>query len=220
MPWGYILLIATLAQASLVSVILIVVPLFFLKRTGGTTRKARRLTYFSCLGIAFMFLEMSFMQKFVLFLRHPIYSITVVLCSFLVFSGLGSLLARRLTSRADGRPPRRLLPFVGVVVVSFFYIFGLEAIFPLLASLSTLGRIVASVIILAPLGFFMGMPFPLGLQKVSDSSPSLLPWCWGINGCASVIGTVLATTLAISCGFGLVVLIALILYLAAGLVGT
>ncbi len=219
-PWGYILLIATLAQAALVSVIFIVVPLFFLKRTGGTTRKARRLIYFSCLGIAFMFLEMSFMQKFVLFLRHPIYSITVVLCSFLVFSGLGSLFARRLTSRANGRPPRRLLPFVGIVVISFFYIFGLEAIFPLLASLSTLGRIVASVIVLAPLGFFMGMPFPLGLQKVSDSSPSLLPWCWGINGCASVIGTVLATTLAISCGFGLVVLIALFLYLAAGFVGT
>jgi len=219
-PWGYILLIATLAQAALVSVVLIVIPLFFLKRTGGTPRKTRRLIYFFCLGIAFMFLEMSFMQKFVLFLRHPIYSITVVLFSFLVFSGLGSLFARRLTSRANGRPPRRLLPFVSVVVISFLSMFGLGAIFPLLTSLSTVGRIVASVIILAPLGFFMGMPFPLGLQNVSDSSPALLPWCWGINGCASVIGTVLATTLAISYGFGLVVLIALILYLAAGFVGT
>lgn len=220
MPWGYVLLVATVVQAALASVVLIVVPLLFLRKRGGTVRKTRRLVYFLCLGLAFMFLEMSAMQKFVLFLRHPIYSITVVISSFLVFSGLGSLSAKRFLRRASGKRIRGLLPFLAIAIISMIYLISLGGIFSALAFLPTIVRIVVSILLLGPLAFFMGMPFPRGLQNVSDSSPSLVPWCWGINGCASVLSTVLATTLAMSFGFALVTIVAIALYLAAGLIGT
>ena len=220
MPWGYVLLIATLVQAALASVVLILVPLVFLRKQGGAVRKTRRLVYFLCLGLAFMFLEMSSMQKFVLFLRHPIYSITVVISSFLIFSGVGSLCANRFLRRVGGTRIRRLVPFLGITVISLIYLLSLGGIFSALLSLPTIARIVVSVVLLAPLGFFMGMPFPRGLQNVSDSCPSLVPWCWGINGCASVLSTVLATTLAMSFGFLFVTLVAIVLYLGAGLIGT
>jgi len=219
-PWGYVLLIATLVQAALASVVLIVLPLFFLRRGKATTRKTRRLVYFLCLGLAFMLLEMSSMQKFVLFLRHPIYSITVVIASFLIFSGLGSLSARKFMRRTAKQRIRRLTPFIAIVVISLIYLALLGRIFSALSPLPTVGRIIASIILLAPLAFFMGMPFPRGLQNVSDTSPPLVPWCWGINGCASVLSTVLATTLAMSVGFAPVTIIAIALYLAAGLIGT
>ncbi len=220
LPWGYVLLIATLIQAVLASVILIVLPLIFLPKRKGAVRKARRLLYFLCLGLAFMFVEMSLMQKFVLFLRHPIYSIAVVISSFLIFSGVGSLLARKFMKRRLERRRGHRMPFYMIVVIALIYIVFLRHIFSSLSSLPTAGRIVASMVFLAPLAFFMGMPFPLGLQNVSDTSPSLVPWCWGVNGCASVLSTVLATTLAMSFGFGTVILLAALLYLIAGWIGT
>lgn len=220
MPWGYVLLIATLVQAAFASVVLILVPLFFLRKREGGVRKSRRLVYFLCLGLAFMFLEMSSMQKFVLFLRHPIYSITVVISSFLIFSGLGSLCANRFLRRAGGTRIRGLIPFLAIAILSLIYLLAVGSIFSALASLPTIGRIGTSVILLAPLAFFMGMPFPRGLQNVCDSSASLVPWCWGINGCASVLSTVLATTVAMSFGFVFVTVVAIVLYLAAGLIGT
>jgi spermidine synthase len=219
-PWGYLLLIATLVQAALASLFLIVLPLLFLKRQGSPARKCRRFLYFLCLGLAFMFLEMSSMQKFVLFLRHPMYSIVVVISSFLVFSGLGSLFARKLIRPSSENRIRRLIPFAGIVILSLLYVAGLGGVFSLLSGMSTAARIITSVVLLAPVAFFMGMPFPLGLQNVSNSSPTLVPWCWGINGCASVLSTVLATTLAISCGFAIVAILAVVLYLIAAFVGT
>ena len=219
-PWGYVLLIATLVQAALASVVLIIVPLFFLRTRTPAARKTRRLLYFLCLGLAFMFVEMSSIQKFVLFLRHPIYSTTVVIASFLVFSGFGSLSAKRFMEGANRKAARRLIPFVAIVVISLLYLATIGKVFSVLSGLPIAGRIIASIVLLAPLAFFMGMPFPSGLQNVSDRSPTLVPWCWGINGCASVLSTVLATTLAMSLGFGLVMVAAAVLYLIAGLIGT
>jgi hypothetical protein len=79
-------------------------------------------------------------------------------------------------------------------------------------------RIVLSLALIAPLGFFMGLPFPLGLQRVSGRVPALVPWAWGVSGCFSVISAILATILAVHFGFAAVVLIAALLYLAAGII--
>lgn len=78
--------------------------------------------------------------------------------------------------------------------------------------LPDVARIVISVALIAPLAFFMGMPFPLGLARVEACDAGLVPWAWGINGCASVTGAVLATLLAIHVGFAAVVVVALVLY--------
>ena len=78
-------------------------------------------------------------------------------------------------------------------------------------------RILIAVALIAPLAFFMGMPFPLGLARVEAAEARLLPWAWGINGCASVTAAVLATLLAIHIGFTAVVVAALLLYGVAAL---
>lgn len=75
-----------------------------------------------------------------------------------------------------------------------------------------------SVLLIAPLAFFMGMPFPLGLSRVAQESPGFIPWAWGANGCASVLGAILATMLSIHFGFKMVIGLAVMLYFFSAVV--
>ena len=104
---------------------------------------------------------------------------------------------------------------VSISAISFFYLLVLPALFPLLIPLSDPARIVIAVLLVAPLAFAMGMPFPLGLSRVAAGAVTLVPWAWGVNACTSVVAEVLATVLAIHLGFTAVVVIAVLLYLAA-----
>ena len=213
MEWGYIILIATLIQAIGISILLIVLPLFFLKKKKSVLRdKLRIFLYFLCLGVGYMFMEVSFIQKFTLFLFYPIYSVAVVIAGFLIFSGWGSYFSRRIHLK---RASTIEVAVGGIIVISLGYLLWLNDIFASFIWLPDWLRILFSVLLIAPLAFFMGMPFPLGLGKVSYNRPLLVPWAWGINGCASVISTVLATILAISGGFNLVIVISLALYVLA-----
>ncbi len=213
MEWGYIILIATLIQAIGISILLIVLPLFFLKKKKSVLRdKLRIFLYFLCLGVGYMFMEVSFIQKFTLFLFYPIYSVAVVIAGFLIFSGWGSYFSRRIHLK---RASTIEVAVGGIIVISLGYLLWLNDIFASFIWLPDWLRILFSVLLIAPLAFFMGMPFPLGLGKVSYNRPLLVPWAWGINGCASVISTVLATILAISGGFNLVIVISLALYALA-----
>ena len=84
-----------------------------------------------------------------------------------------------------------------------------------MAALPEAAKIGFSLLLIGPLAFWMGMPFPLALSRVSASQPGLVAWAWGINGCASVVSAVLAQMLAMSFGFSTVMMIAVGLYLAA-----
>src|SRR5262249_5208271 len=95
------------------------------------------------------------------------------------------------------------------------YLFLLQPLFDLLMPFSDIPKILISLALIAPLAFWMGMPFPLALSQVAAHTPGLVPWAWGINGCASVLGAILATLLAMSLVFRAVVLIALALYALA-----
>ncbi|HIE50906.1 MAG TPA: SAM-dependent methyltransferase [Armatimonadetes bacterium] len=215
--WGYVVLVAALVQVVVVSVVLILLPLLALQREPTEAgSKGRVFLYFLALGLAFLFIEMAFIQKFLLFLSHPLYAIAVVLCGFLVFAGAGSFCSTALERRA-----RRVSPIAwavtGILFTASVYLWGLDEIFRWTRGLPDTGRILLSLALIAPLAFFMGMPFPLGLRRVATEAPALIPWAWGINGCASVLSAVLATLLAIHFGFSRVVLLALGLYaLAAG----
>ena len=239
--WGYLLLIATLIQASLAGLILILVPLFFLRRQlkdvrqGGSphlqnpsrtcgeshrTRYWRVLIYFLSLGVGFMFIEMAFIQKFLLLLADPTYAIAVVLCAFLTFAGLGSLFSRKLGASVEegsklfrGRNPIPLI--IGVLsLIAFLYLWLLAPIFDRFLASSDHLKIVISICLIAPLAFFMGMPFPLGIDLLQRHHPRLIAWAWGINGYASVVSAILATCLAIAFGFNTVILLAIGVYLA------
>jgi hypothetical protein len=206
---GYLILFVTLIQATVASLVLILVPLWFLRRAAApAAQRARVLVYFSALGLAFLFLEIAFIQKFILFLHHPLYAVAVVLTAFLLFAGAGSQYSQRLAQTGAGVG----LPVTGIAVASLVYLLFLDSLFAPLAGLADTPRILLSVALIAPLAFVMGMPFPLGLARVAQHSPQLVPWCWGINGCASVISAVLATLLAMHFGFTLVVLAAVVLY--------
>jgi hypothetical protein len=214
---GYLVLIATLVQAAIVSLLLILLPIWVYQRRHNTTGHAVNrwavIGYFFILGLAFLFIEIAFIQKLLLFLHHPLYAVAVVLSSFLVFSGLGSAWLGRVSS--DN--PARLLT-LAVTAILFFgtvYLLSLDTVTDKLSGLPDIIRILISAALIAPLAFFMGIPFPLGLGRLAECAPGLIPWAWAINGCASVISAVLATLLAIHLGFSTVIAAALALYALA-----
>ena len=215
LEWGYLILIATLATALLASFILVLLPLWL--QRGTQTRMQglhwRMIVYFAAIGTAFMFVEIAFIQKFILFLHHPLYAVSVVLCAFLVFAGLGSLFSTRV-----GKLASLLTVSLGIGLLSVLYVLLLPGLFNCLMHLPGGFKILVSALLIAPLAFLMGMPFPLGLGVLSNKLPTWIPWAWGINGCASVVSAILATLLAIHLGFRFVVFLAVGLYLLAALV--
>ncbi len=216
--WGYVALVATLVQAAAAAIVLVLLPLWLFGRPSAGEGRGRRIpvvVYFGALGLAFMFLEIAFIQKFMLLLNHPTYAVAVVLTGFLLFSGFGSLFADRRRGSAAGPLVRRAVLAIGGVSVLFLV--GLPPLFEGLSRWSDGGRIAASLCLLAPLAFAMGLPFPAGLQTVSSRCRWLVPWAWGWNGAASVVGAALATLLAVHLGFRIVVLMAIALYGLAAL---
>lgn len=217
---GYPVLLATLLQAGLASAALILLPLWLSSGRRGEMRtapgKATTFTYFAAIGFAFIFLEMAFIQKFTLFLSHPLYAVAVVLCAMLLFAGLGSRFAPHLLAKL---PPSKfsvvLWPVAAITLVVLAYLPASPLLLQFGMKLPELVRIMVAALLVAPLAFCMGMPFPLGMARLGAAAPALLPWAWGINACATVVGAVLATLLAIHLGFTGVALLALLLYLVA-----
>ncbi len=226
--WGYVVLTITLAQAALASIVLILVPLKALLKHESTPAGqhlfVRTVIYFFGLGLAFLFIEMAFIQRFTLFLSHPLYSVAVVLCAFLVFAGLGSGYSEKATkiwwlpSNVGRAPSPIVLAVGGIISIACLYLFILPYLFEWLRPQPQTVKVLVSVLLIAPLAFCMGMPFPLGLKRLSRHAPGLVPWAWGINGCASVLSAVLATMLAIHFGFTVVIVHAIVLYGFAAIV--
>ncbi len=213
---GYLILLAVLVVAGALSFALIMTPLLLFRRrslSGGLPiARWRVLCYFLAIGIGYLFIEIAFMQKFVLFLHHPVYAISVSVASFLVASGIGSTLVQRWEARL---PAKKLLRWVvaGIALFSLCYLIWLGKWFSFAAGFSFAGRMALTALFIAPLGFLMGMPFPLALGSLGRHAPELIPWAWGINGCGSVISSMMATLLAIHYGFSTVIVTAVVLYL-------
>ena len=213
LDWGYPVLAATLVQATLASLLLIGLPMAWVSRRrshaheaprGERRARGRMLAYFLAVGFGFMFIEIAFIQKFVLFLGHPHYAVAVVLFAFLLFAGIGSRVAAR-------HPPVKAVVWA-IAASAALCLLLLPILLRHAIGWPDAAKIALSAMLIAPLAFFMGMPFPLGLARVEAVDARLIPWAWGINGCASVIAAVLATLLAIHLGFTAVVLAALLLY--------
>jgi|YNPNPStandDraft_1061719.scaffolds.fasta_scaffold04226_6 hypothetical protein len=228
---GYFVLFALLALVLLLSLGLIAAPLLLAlpaarearqgdgveglaeqkpQAPGRHTGAMRALIYFGLLGIAFMFVEIPLIQRWILPFGHPTYAFTAVVLALLLFSSLGSTLARRPWLARRTTPGAVGLMALLVALVA-----------PLLTE-ALLGwpvpvRVVAAVASLAPLGFLMGLPFPLGLAWLEEESPGLIPWAWAVNGCASVTASVLAAILALSYGFTAVMVAGAAAYIGAWL---
>jgi spermidine synthase len=213
--WGYIILILTLAITAVLSALLILLPLSFISRTTGTASNRisrwRVLYYFFAIGVAFLFIEIATIQRLIRFLHHPIYAISISLAGFLVFAGLGSFVSERLAQK-QSHYRIAVLAVVVIVSMSIGYLFVLGPLFEQLGHLAMAYKFVISTLLIAPLAFFMGMPFPLAISALKQQASNLIPWAWGINGYASVISAGLATLIAIDLGFSVVILIAVLLY--------
>ena len=216
---GYLILLASLAQAVVTSLVLILLPLMWLRRSvrSSSDLPAWRIAiYFLALGFAFLFVEIAFIQRLTLFLGHPLGAIAIVLAGFLVFAGLGSGLSARWSGPGSARP---LGIAIGAIIgVAVLYMLVLPSVLPWLSGLPIWAKAVLALAMIGPLAFPMGMPFPIGLEAVTRSAPALVPWAWAINGCASVIAASLASLLAMHIGFTAVIGVALVLYASAALV--
>jgi hypothetical protein len=206
---GYILPVVFI-QVMILSIVLILLPAFSNKHETNVSHViARRLLrptqqslfflpYFAFLGIGFMFVEISLIQKIILPLENSSYAVATVLTSILISSGIGSLLSHRVSSLKN--------PFV-VIIISFFiitYSILLPSISDLISPYSVLIKIILVFFILMPLGIFMGIPFPTGLKILSERNKLLIPWAWAINGCLSVLAPILTIMLAMAIGFRIV----------------
>ncbi|UCH42030.1 MAG: SAM-dependent methyltransferase [Gammaproteobacteria bacterium] len=215
---SYLTLLVALLLGLILSLALILVPLLFIRSSTTPTpvrfAKTRVFTYFAALGLGFLLIEIAFLQKFILLLHHPLYAAAVVLASFLVAAGFGSAWAQRYAGSLRARRAC-FYAVLGIVLLGGAGLMLHGPLLQLAGSWSLAARIGLSILLIAPLGFCMGMPFPLGLTSISIGAVSLTPWAWGINGCASVISAVLASLLAIHFGFNLVILVAMACYLLA-----
>jgi hypothetical protein len=234
---GYPILIVALGQSVVAGVVLILLPLVPLRgsrRTG--VRGWRIVVSFGSLGIGFLFIEILYIYRLTLFLGQPIEAVSVVLASFLIFAGLGSMatvrfgaLVRGLLNRsgrtATDREEERLrndaitAAAAVVAVVVLIQIPLLRLMIDSAIALPHLHRVGLSVLLIAPLAFAMGLPLPSAIRALELSGSGWIAWAWGINGCASVVSAVLAVLLSLHIGFTNVTLIAAALYVTAGLVG-
>jgi spermidine synthase len=171
-----------------------------------------QLVYFGGLGLGFIFVELAVIQKLTLLLGQPMYSLTVTLCALLVFTGLGSYV---LGARFPARGGR--VWFVPLLLAGYLVVFALGApsFVEHCIALPLGARIAITAGVLAPLGVLLGMPFAHGLRVLHVESPALAPWAWAINGCASVVGSILTVIVSMNFGFAVVLYCAAAAYLTA-----
>ena len=211
---GQRMLLVMLGQAIVISLAMIFGPLLWVRRRHGVRATPALAVYFAALGFGFILLEVSAMQRFALFLGFPTYSLSVVLFTLLLATGTGSALSTRLTNRPA---PMIVASALLLSVVVALQILVLPGLLEALLDRSLALRIAISFVALFPLGLVLGMFFPLGIRVVEEVDRRLVPWAWAVNGCATVIGTVLAAMLGMTVGFTIVTIAAAGLYVAGAL---
>jgi hypothetical protein len=216
---GVLVLILVSIAASVLVLVFILVPLCWFRRSVFRARRdLREVTYFICLGFAFILVEITLIQKFILFLGPPVYALGVVLFSMLLFSGLGSFFSRRLIAVPFHQSIRKVCLLLAALVV--IYLFALPYFLYHLVGFSMLHKAFLVIALQMPLSFLMGMPMPLGIRRLHHSSVQLIPWAWGMNGSASVLGSIVTVLIAVNAGFDQALLTAVGFYVLAAALPT
>jgi hypothetical protein len=217
---GYILP-AVFIQVLLLSLILIILPAMKYSKVKAEVKRKNNhglnldlslLPYFAFLGIGFMFVEVSVVQKMILPLENPSYAVATVLTAILISSGTGSLLSHKISGLRN--PAVNIAISLIVIAYSIFLPVVSDIISPYPVSM----KILFVFFIVMPLGLLMGIPFPTGLKILSEKNESLIPWAWAINGCFSVLAPILTIMLAMTAGFKMVLWTGALTYAMAFLV--
>ena len=208
----------------------LIIPM--LLRGGRRPWRVLSLLYFVAIGLGYILAEVAFIQRFVLFLGHPTYALTVVIFLLLLSSGAGSVVSRRWISDAG----RLWLPLILIVAVLVGYVFVLPGLLASMVGIPFILKLLVSCPLLVPLGFGMGMPFPTGLRALasapvpefpavenkkdansatSASKENAVEWAWAMNAASSVLGSVLAIVIAIHFGMNFTLGCGAVAYLLA-----
>lgn len=214
LPRPHALILLSLSEMSLLILLFILFPLIKLRKVWGKVAgKGFIIIYFACLGLSYIFVEIVLMQKFILFLGYPTYSISIVLASMLASSGLGSFFARRWEGESL-RALRRIIPLLVLLLILYSTSF-LSRLLGLFLDQALTLRVLITVGFVFLLAFFMGMPFPLGISFLRTKEERLVPWTWAINGFTSVLASVLSAMMSTLLGYQKVLLVAALLYFLA-----
>jgi spermidine synthase len=232
---GDLALLAILGEAVILSSLFLLWPLIRMRRTMKGSPSQRRYSplakaqrtqglekienvsswavpaYFSALGAGFILIEISLIQKHILFLGQPVYSISSVLFSLLLSAGAGSWTVQRFFREgAERRWLGVVLALLAATIV--FEVVAAPSIFDALLGAGRMARFVVSGVVIAPLGALLGIPFPLGIRLLGSRSPEAVPWAWGVNAYATVVGSILCVIIAVTFGFRVNFALAFALY--------
>jgi spermidine synthase len=212
---GVLVLILVLAISFVAVAAFLILPLAL----GANRQSPFPLFYFVAVGLGYILVEIAFIQRFVLFLGHPTYALTVVIFLLMLSSGAGSLFSRRWLPRTE----LAWMPLLLVIIALLGNVFLLPRGLAAWVGLGFAYRLAICGILLIPLGFVMGMPFPTGLRALATVSIPELPnrednaveWAWAMNAAASVLGSVLAMMIAIQFGLTVTIACGLVAYVLA-----
>ncbi len=188
-------------------------PLFF--STSGRTPwqgKIHTLVYFSALGGGFIIFELVFIQIFMKLIGFPLYTYSTIVFALLLAAGLGSVVSAkwRISPERNWK-----IPFWGVLVSSALLVLTHQMIFTWFLQSATLIRIVVAILLVFPVGFFLGMPFPLGILTIEKQPKGAIAWAWAMNGLFTVIGGLASVLLSLYYGFTVTLLVAMGIYAIA-----
>jgi len=213
--WGYLLLFAMLIQACLFGLIVILIPVIGRWKTLFSKRRGTIgvIFYYAGLGLGYMLIEIYLIQRLAVFLSNPTYSTSIVITVMLVSSALGNI-----TSSLLKRFRLFVVPIACALIGGglLFYIFGLDGFLAIFHSSTMTVRFLVAALVIAPPAFFMGIPYPNGLDTLQETKPHLLPWAWGMNGGLSLVGSALARLLSVSSGFPVLLQLGIAVYVMVG----
>jgi len=219
---GVLVLLIVLSVSIIAVLAFLIIPLLWYAPAPG--QSPWPLVYFVLIGLGYIIVEITLIQRFVLYLGHPVYALTVVVFLMLLSSGLGSI----LSSRWIGTPTRAWIPILSVVALVAVFIIVLPPILQTTVGWPFALKLLTCAALLVPLGFLMGMPFPTGLRAMAPKATAIadaevgvavdggrVEWAWALNAASSVLGSVLAIMIAIQWGLTVTLIVAAITYLAA-----
>ena len=205
---GEILVLVVLGEALFISVLFLLIPLFFVSNGHNSSFFRAKFWYFFFVGAGFMLVEMYFIKKFVLVFGNPVISFSIVLSGILISSGLGGVLSQRMTWKSI-----KYLFFILLFSLFIWYLF-ISAFIHHMVSWNVAFQILLAIMIITPPGILMGFPFSLGMRYLAPTAKEKA-YAWAANGCASVLTAVLSVHLALNTGFQVIILWAACAYFMA-----
>ena len=209
---GEMVILVIFVEAFLVTICLLIVPLVLITR-GLQKPNVSQVVYFLCVGAGFMFVELYFIKSFILLVGDPVISFTMVVSAILIFTSLGGLWVQ---NNSGQNIRSAMVALIGMLILT---VVGFELLAAHILKLSAALRYFIAILLLLPVGFLMGLPFPLGMRYILNS-PVQRAYAWSVNGCASVLSSVIAAQVAVSFGIPLIAAGAVLTYfLALAVVG-